>query len=109
MFDLQRLDRHEPKRPANNLFSATEIYVLWVLLQDIKSSYGIRPPPDFMIEQFAVGFGRIGGFTPTNGPLISEVTILWRATRDFMIAVKTCIKMKAVEEFSDDIQFRMGS
>ena len=109
MFELQRLDKHELKRLASDLFSTTEIYVLWVLLHDIKSSYDIRPPPDFLIEQFAVDFGRIGGFTPTNRPLFPKVTILWRATRDFMITVKKCTKRKAFEEFSDDIQLRMGS
>ena len=80
VFDLQRVAKHEPQLPADEVVEPEETEVLYALLHNIDPKrHSIRPPPDLRILEYVVDKGRLAGFRPTSRQPIPGTKILWRA------------------------------
>ena len=109
VFDLHRMAKYEPDRPADEIMDIDEIKLQHVLLHNIDVRYDIRPPPDLTIRQFVVNLARIAGFTPTKRQPVPGTKKLWQATVSLMYAVKTYEAMKQGGLVNQDAWLSVGS
>ncbi len=109
VFDLQRLTKYEPERLASEFFETTELRLLRVLLNRVKSSYDIRPPLKQSIADFTVDLGTIAGFIPRENQPIPGTKILWLAMKKLMEAVNTYTALQMIGMINDDVLSSVGS
>ncbi len=97
VFDLQRLAKCEPDRPAAGAVPADELEARQVMLYEIDRHSPPRAPPDLTVREYVVGLGRAVGFRPTRRQPVPGTKILWRATQKLMHTVQAINSYKARE------------
>ncbi len=111
VFDLQRVAKHEPQLPADEVVEPEEVEVLYVLLHDINPKrHDIRPPPKLSIGQYVVDKGRIAGFRPTRRQPTPGTKILWRANVKLMTSIQAINAFKSLQQArNNDDQYSVSS
>ena len=100
VFDLDRLARAEPDRPAIRVLTREEIETLNLLLEDLGSHARKHQTPDperQTIRQTVINLGRLAGFQPSKRQPLPGNIKLWQGYVLLKPAVRIYLLMKQKE------------
>ena len=100
VFDLDRLARAEPDRPAIRVLTREEIETLDLLLEDLGSHARKHQTPDperQTIRQTVINIGRLAGFQPSKRQPLPGNIKLWQGYVLLKPAVRIYLLMKQKE------------
>ena len=96
VFDLDRAARETPDRPADEIMSRDEIFMLYLGLYDYRV-IRCRAPPDYIpdLRTFAIDLGRYVGFIPSKRQPMPGTAKLWTGMTYLMQATAALQQMRS--------------